>query len=298
MDRLAAVCQELLRYGGAERGLRLLKDFLAQLDPADRRRAEGFLNPEGAKAPAIRPGIVLAAVGQLCSLEEPVVRACWNATRDVGEMAALLLQGQTSNEALSLADAELELLRLASARSTAQKQALVKEMLIRYRPTTLKYLLRAALGRPLIPAEVGRWRQPRSVEEPQQDRAGSARALVTIRAAELGRGRLATTYTSFTIAVRSGDGFVNVGRVASGLSEAQLRSLTRALRPLVIDRYGSTAVVEPRIVLEVAFSGVQPSARRKAGLVLGSPRIVAWRKDRAVDGVETLEGLRELMEEP
>lgn len=298
MDRLAAVCQELLRYGGAERGLRLLKDFLAQLDPADRRRAEGFLNPDGAKAPAIRPGIVLAAVGQLCSLEEPVVRACWNATRDVGEMAALLLQGQTSNEALSLADAELELLRLASARSTAQKQALVKEMLIRYRPTTLKYLLRAALGRPLIPAEVGRWRQPRSVEEPQQDRAGSARALVTIRAAELGRGRLATTYTSFTIAVRSGDGFVNVGRVASGLSEAQLRSLTRALRPLVIDRYGSTAVVEPRIVLEVAFSGVQPSARRKAGLVLGSPRIVAWRKDRAVDGVETLEGLRELMEEP
>jgi ATP-dependent DNA ligase len=298
VDRLAAVCQELLRYGGAERGLRLLKDFLAQLDPADRRRAEGFLNPEGAKAPAIRPGIVLAAVGQLCSLEEPVVRACWNATRDVGEMAALLLQGQTSNEALSLADAELELLRLASARSTAQKQALVKEMLIRYRPTTLKYLLRAALGRPLIPAEVGRWRQPRSVEEPQQDRAGSARALVTIRAAELGRGRLATTYTSFTIAVRSGDGFVNVGRVASGLSEAQLRSLTRALRPLVIDRYGSTAVVEPRIVLEVAFSGVQPSARRKAGLVLGSPRIVAWRKDRAVDGVETLEGLRELMEEP
>lgn len=298
MDRLAAVCQELLRYGGAERGLRLLKDFLAQLDPADRRRAEGFLNPEGAKAPAIRPGIVLAAVGQLCSLEEPVVRACWNATRDVGEMAALLLQGQTSNEALSLADAELELLRLASARSTAQKQALVKEMLIRYRPTTLKYLLRAALGRPLIPAEVGRWRQPRSVEEPQQDRAGSARALVTIRAAELGRGRLATTYTSFTIAVRSGDGFVNVGRVTSGLSEAQLRSLTRALRPLVIDRYGSTAVVEPRIVLEVAFSGVQPSARRKAGLVLGSPRIVAWRKDRAVDGVETLEGLRELMEEP
>lgn len=284
--------------GGAERGLRLLKDFLAQLDPADRRRAEGFLNPDGAKAPAIRPGIVLAAVGQLCSLEEPVVRACWNATRDVGEMAALLLQGQTSNEALSLADAELELLRLASARSTAQKQALVKEMLIRYRPTTLKYLLRAALGRPLIPAEVGRWRQPRSVEEPQQDRAGSARALVTIRAAELGRGRLATTYTSFTIAVRSGDGFVNVGRVASGLSEAQLRSLTRALRPLVIDRYGSTAVVEPRIVLEVAFSGVQPSARRKAGLVLGSPRIVAWRKDRAVDGVETLEGLRELMEEP
>jgi ATP-dependent DNA ligase len=298
VDRLAAVCQELLRYGGAERGLRLLKDFLAQLDPADRRRAEGFLNPDGAKAPAIRPGIVLAAVGQLCSLEEPVVRACWNATRDVGEMAALLLQGQTSNEALSLADAELELLRLASARSTAQKQALVKEMLIRYRPTTLKYLLRAALGRPLIPAEVGRWRQPRSVEEPQQDRAGSARALVTIRAAELGRGRLATTYTSFTIAVRSGDGFVNVGRVASGLSEAQLRSLTRALRPLVIDRYGSTAVVEPRIVLEVAFSGVQPSARRKAGLVLGSPRIVAWRKDRAVDGVETLEGLRELMEEP
>lgn len=294
MDGLAALCQEWLRYEGLERRLRLLRDFLAQLDPADRRRAETFLNPDGAKAPAIRPGIVLAAVGQLCSLEEPVVRACWNATRDVGEMAALLLQGQTSNEALSLADAELELLRLASARSTAQKQALVKEMLIRYRPTTLKYLLRAALGRPLVPAEVGRWGQPRSVEEPQQDRAGSARALVTIRAAELGRGRLATTYTSFTIAVRSGDGFVNVGRVASGLSEAELRSLTRALRPLVVDRYGSTAVVEPGIVLEVAFSGVQASARRKAGLVLGSPRIVAWRKDRPIEAVDTLEGLREL----
>ena len=39
-------------------------------------------------------------------------------------------------------------------------------------------------------------------------------------------------------------------------------------------------VVRPEVVLEVAFDGVQKSARHKSGYALRFPRILRWRQDK------------------
>jgi DNA ligase-1 len=54
--------------------------------------------------------------------------------------------------------------------------------------------------------------------------------------------------------------------------------------------------VEPRIVLEVTFDRVQPSARHKGGFALRFPRILRIRNDKPVEEIDTIETVRKLSE--
>jgi DNA ligase-1 len=54
--------------------------------------------------------------------------------------------------------------------------------------------------------------------------------------------------------------------------------------------------VEPRIVLEVAFQGIQKSQRHDSGYALRFPRIKRIREDKNVDNIDTLEYVRRLYE--
>jgi DNA ligase-1 len=54
--------------------------------------------------------------------------------------------------------------------------------------------------------------------------------------------------------------------------------------------------VEPRVVLEVAFDGVQKSPRHKSGYALRFPRIVRWRRDKQAEDADAMERVRELYE--
>jgi DNA ligase-1 len=103
---------------------------------------------------------------------------------------------------------------------------------------------------------------------------------VVITAAEQGSGRRATVLSDYTFAVRSTEGFVNVGKAYSGLTDAEVKELTRALRAASTERFGPMVLVRPAIVLEVAFDGVQRSARHKSGYALRFPRILRWRRDK------------------
>jgi DNA ligase-1 len=119
---------------------------------------------------------------------------------------------------------------------------------------------------------------------------------VVITAAETGHGRRAIWLSDYTFAVRDGDRFVNVGKAYSGLTEIEIRELTRILRAAATDRFGRVTVVKPEVVLEVAFDGVQRSPRHKSGYALRFPRILRWRKDKDAGGADTLERVRELYE--
>ena len=55
-------------------------------------------------------------------------------------------------------------------------------------------------------------------------------------------------------------------------------------------------MVEPRIVLEVAFQGIQKSQRHDSGYALRFPRIKRIREDKNVDNIDTLEYVRRLYE--
>ncbi|MDQ2842235.1 MAG: ATP-dependent DNA ligase [Acidobacteriota bacterium] len=103
---------------------------------------------------------------------------------------------------------------------------------------------------------------------------------VVVTAAEQGSGRRAIYLSDYTFAVRSGDSFLNVGKAYFGLTDSEVKELTKVLRGVSTDRFGPTMLVRPAVVLEVAFDGVQKSARHKSGYALRFPRILRWRRDK------------------
>ena len=119
---------------------------------------------------------------------------------------------------------------------------------------------------------------------------------VVITAAEQGHGRRATVFSDYTFAVRLRDGFVNVGKAYSGLTDVEVKQLTKLLRSAALDRFGRVMLVKPEIVLEVAFDGVQKSARHKGGYALRFPRILRWRTDKRPEDIDDLERVKELYE--
>lgn len=119
---------------------------------------------------------------------------------------------------------------------------------------------------------------------------------VVITAGEQGSGRRAIFLSDYTFGVRDGERFVNVGKAYSGLTDVEVRELTRLLRGAALERFGKVTLVKPEVVLEVAFDGIQKSSRHKGGYALRFPRIVRWRRDKQPKDADTLERVRELYE--
>jgi DNA ligase-1 len=122
---------------------------------------------------------------------------------------------------------------------------------------------------------------------------------VVVTAAEVGTGNRRHVLSDYTFAVRRSreDGeLLNVGKAYSGLTDAEIAELTEWFRQHTIRDFGRVKLVEPRIVLEVAFDVVQPSKRHKSGYALRFPRIVRLRTDKPVEEIDTLEQVRQLAE--
>ena len=118
---------------------------------------------------------------------------------------------------------------------------------------------------------------------------------VVVTAAQYGRGRRAGWLSDLTFAVRGDDGtFVDVGKAYSGLTDAEIRKLTEHFKATTSKRSGDVHVVEPTVILEVAFGGIQRSKRHASGFALRFPRIERRRDDLRpadIDGVDRLEEL-------
>jgi DNA ligase-1 len=119
---------------------------------------------------------------------------------------------------------------------------------------------------------------------------------VVVTAAERGHGKRAGVLSDYTFAVRSARGFVNVGKAYSGLTDEEIRELTGIFERSAAARRGPVFAVPPEVVLEVAFNGVQKSARHTSGYALRFPRIVRWRRDKGPRDIDTLDRVRELFE--
>ncbi len=119
---------------------------------------------------------------------------------------------------------------------------------------------------------------------------------VVITSAQQGSGRRATVFSDYTFAVRSGEKFVSVGKAYSGLTDAEVKELTKVLRAASTDRFGPVMVVRPEVVLEVAFDGIQKSSRHKSGYALRFPRILRWRQDKKPEDCDDLARVEALYE--
>lgn len=113
--------------------------------------------------------------------------------------------------------------------------------------------------------------------------------------AQAGHGRRAGLYTDYTFALRDGDALVPFAKAYSGLSDAEIREVDRFVRAHTREKFGPVRTVEPQLVFELAFEGIQESTRHKSGLAVRFPRIARWRRDKAVAEADTLERVRAML---
>ena len=117
---------------------------------------------------------------------------------------------------------------------------------------------------------------------------------VVVTAVEYGHGKRHHVLSDYTFAVRDGERLLNVGKAYSGLTDAEILEFTEYfLNHTVLDE-GYRRVVEPKVVLEVAFNNIQRSGRHESGFALRFPRIVRVRRDKTEEQIDTLERVREL----
>lgn len=112
--------------------------------------------------------------------------------------------------------------------------------------------------------------------------------------AQAGHGRRASLFTDYTFAVWDGDALVPFAKAYSGLSDAEIREVDAWVRGHTVERFGPVRRVTPELVFELAFEGLQASARHKSGIAVRFPRIARWRRDKRVADAATLQELRAL----
>ncbi len=120
---------------------------------------------------------------------------------------------------------------------------------------------------------------------------------VVVTAAEYGHGRRAAVLSDVTFAVKDGDQLLNVGKAYSGLTDAEIAELTQWFTAHTTDDLGSMRLVEPQIVMEVAFNNVTRSDRHNSGFALRFPRILRLRPDKPAAEIDTLARVGEIYEE-
>jgi DNA ligase-1 len=111
-----------------------------------------------------------------------------------------------------------------------------------------------------------------------------------------GHGRRADLYTDYTFAVWDGDKLVTFAKAYSGLTESEIREVDAFIKRNTKERFGPVRTVEPELVFEIAFEGIQESKRHRSGVAVRFPRILRWRRDKSAKDADTLEALRNLAE--
>ncbi len=119
---------------------------------------------------------------------------------------------------------------------------------------------------------------------------------VVVTAAEYGHGKRIGVLSDYTFAVRDGERLVNIGKAYSGLTDAEIAEMTKWFLEHTIEDQGFRLVVEPKIVLEVAFNNIMRSDRHESGYALRFPRIVRIRTDKSPEEADTIERAQEIFE--
>jgi DNA ligase-1 len=119
---------------------------------------------------------------------------------------------------------------------------------------------------------------------------------VVVTAVEYGHGKRIGVLSDYTFAVWEGDALANVGKAYSGLSDAEIVQMTQWFLEHTLEDQGFRRMVEPKMVLEVAFNNVMRSDRHASGYALRFPRIVRLRPDKPAEEADTLERVKEIYE--
>jgi len=121
---------------------------------------------------------------------------------------------------------------------------------------------------------------------------------VVVTAVEYGHGKRIGVLSDYTFAVwdANKDRLVNIGKAYSGLTDAEIAEMTEWFLTHTLEDQGFRRVVEPKIVLEVAFNNMMKSDRHDSGYALRFPRIVRLRPDKSPEEADTIETAKTIYE--
>jgi DNA ligase-1 len=121
---------------------------------------------------------------------------------------------------------------------------------------------------------------------------------LVIVAAEYGYGRRHEWLSDYYLAARDAETgeFLMVGKTFKGLTDVEIIEMTRRLKELAIKEEHRRVVVVPKMVVEVLYNEIQRSPKYKCGMALRFARINRIREDKAAEGADTIQMVREIYE--
>ena len=117
---------------------------------------------------------------------------------------------------------------------------------------------------------------------------------VVVTGVEFGHGRRRDVLSDYTFAVQHDGKLLNIGKAYSGLTDLEIAEMTEFFKQHTVQDFGRFRLVEPTVVLEVAFNGIQKSDRHASGYALRFPRIVRIRTDKTPGDIDTLDSVQKL----
>ena len=143
-------------------------------------------------------------------------------------------------------------------------------------------------GSPYTPEVRGkRWLKIKPVLEPLD---------LVIVGAEFGYGRRHEWLSDYYLAAkdeRSGK-FEIVGKTFKGLTDEEIKEMTRKLKELAVERERRRVWVLPQVVVEVAYNEIQRSPTYPCGMALRFARITRVRDDKSPEEADTIGRVREI----
>ena len=120
--------------------------------------------------------------------------------------------------------------------------------------------------------------------------------------AQRGHGKRSSFYSDFTFGVWSEEdqgALVPVGKAYFGFTDEELKQIDKFVRDNTVERFGPVRSVRAEtghgLVLEVAFEGLNRSARHKSGIAMRFPRVNRIRWDKPPGEADRLETLKALL---
>jgi DNA ligase-1 len=109
--------------------------------------------------------------------------------------------------------------------------------------------------------------------------------------AKWGEGRRASLLGSYRLGCQdqSTGNLLDIGWVATGLTDEALTDLTEMFRELILVQKGMEVELKPAVIFEVAYEEIQKSQTYSSGYALRFPRLVTVRDDKSLEEADTLE---------
>jgi DNA ligase-1 len=121
---------------------------------------------------------------------------------------------------------------------------------------------------------------------------------LVVVAAEYGYGRRRRWLSDYHLAAReeqSGE-LLTLGKTFKGLTDKEMEDMTQRLLKIALRHEGHKVIVQPSVVVEVAYNEVQESPTYKCGMALRFARITRIREDKSPDEADTIQRVREIYE--